>query len=653
MRRAWPMLLWASGLFAATDEAPGWLKELTTVTLPPQSAKVAAYMLWDEEAITVEPTGRKIIVRRQAVRILNAEGRKYGHAVEHFLAGASRVRDLRAWSIGATGQVKFYGKDKVIERGVVTDDLYSDARVRQIFGEVDPGGTFGFESTVEDTSVFLQAEFRFHAGIPVHQARFSVTLPPGWQAQAVWLNHDPLAPKVDGQTHTWEMRGLPYFEREPSSPGLGGMGPRIAVSFVPPAGPLAGTGANTVAGRVIRDWVDVSRWMTELADPQAQPDAAIAAKAAQLTAGLITEFDRLRALARFAQSIRYVSIQRNIGRGGGYTPHAAKDVFVKAYGDCKDKSTLMRALAHALGFTTYGLSAYSGDRDAVRPAWASPHQFNHAIMAIKVADSTDAPAVQNVPGLGRLLFFDPTDPNTSFGYLPLDEQGSQALVEAGERGVLVQLPMAPAVANLVEREMQVEVSPTGGIKAQVREKSLGGAAARERYFQKALASSDYRKMTERRVARSVPGSTLESVSHEDTDRGFELQLSLTAPTYGKLMQNRLLVFRPTAVLRGKETPFTEAKRVHPIVLDPEAFTEATVVKLPAGFAVDELPDAVTLRTTFGEFRSTYEAKDGELRVKRSLEIKAATLPAERYQEVKTFFEQVYGHEQAPVVLMKP
>jgi hypothetical protein len=644
VRTLWLMLSFCVALHGANDDAPGWLKELSTFAVPPQSAKVSAYVLLDEESVTVEPTGRKISVKRRAVKILNAEGRKYGQAVQSFLVGSSKVRDLRAWVISPSGQMKFYGKDKTIERGVVTDDLYSDLRLRIINGEVDPGGTFGFEATLEDASVFLQDQFSFHSGIPVHRARYVVTLPADWKLQSMLLNHDKLEPVVDGATYAWEMRNLPYFEREPASPGLRGLGPRIAVSFVPPSG--------ASVGRVVRDWVDVSRWMTELSDPQAQPDTAIAAKAAQLTAGLTGEFERLQALARYAQSIRYVSIQRNIGRGGGYQPHAAKDVFTRAYGDCKDKATLMRAMAHALGFKTYGVSAYSGDRDAVRPNWASPGQFNHAIMAIVVGEATESPAVIAVPGIGRLLFFDPTDPHTSFGHLPLDEQGSHVLIEAGEQGKLVQLPMAPSVANLMERTIEMELLADGGMKAQLVEKSRGDAAAGERSRHRQLTSDHYRRMIEQWVARSVPGSALDQVSQEDTANAFTLRLHVAAPAYGKLMQNRLLIFRPTAVLRGSYSPFTESKRAHPIVLDPEAFSESTTVTLPAGFAVDELPEPVTMRTTFGEFRSSYEVKDGKVLVRRSLEIRPVTLPTERYAEVKKFYEQVHGHEQAPVVLMK-
>src|SRR5262245_44169221 len=131
MKRWWMTLACSATLFAA-DDTPGWLKEMSTVAVPPQSAKVSAYVLLDEEAITVEPTGRKISVKRKAIKILNAEGRKYGRAVEHYLNGSSKVRDLKAWVITASGQTKYYGKDKIIERGAVSDELYSDVRLRLI-----------------------------------------------------------------------------------------------------------------------------------------------------------------------------------------------------------------------------------------------------------------------------------------------------------------------------------------------------------------------------------------------------------------------------------------------------------------------------------------------------------------------------------------
>ena len=121
----------------------------------------------------------------------------------------------------------------------------------------------------------------------------------------------------------------------------------------------------------------------------------------------------------------------NITRGGGYTPRAASESLARNYGDCKDKATLMRALLKAVGIDAYLTTISADDRTYVRPEWASPFQFNHAIIAVKVSEAVKLPTVIPDSPLGRLLMFDPTDPVTPVGGLPTDEQGSYALVIAG------------------------------------------------------------------------------------------------------------------------------------------------------------------------------------------------------------------------------
>jgi geranylgeranyl pyrophosphate synthase len=80
---------------------------------------------------------------------------------------------------------------------------------------------------------------------------------------------------------------------------------------------------------------------------------------------------------------------------------------------------------------------YSGDRTRVREEWVSPGQFNHCILAVRVSDETKARSVVQHPSLGRLLVFDATSPTTPVGDLPDHEQGSFALVAAGDGGALV------------------------------------------------------------------------------------------------------------------------------------------------------------------------------------------------------------------------
>ncbi|MBC7898957.1 MAG: hypothetical protein H7070_02790, partial [Saprospiraceae bacterium] len=74
--------------------------------------------------------------------------------------------------------------------------------------------------------------------------------------------------------------------------------------------------------------------------------------------------------------------------------------------------------------------------------------------------------------------------------------------------------------------------------------------------------------------------------------------------------------------------------------------------LPAGFAVDEMPDAVNLTTAFGKYTTTYEVKESKLIFTRSLTTNRSAVSIERYKEVKDFFTSMLNAEQAPVVLLR-
>ena len=105
-----------------------------------------------------------------------------------------------------------------------------------------------------------------------------------------------------------------------------------------------------------------------------------------------------------------------------------------------------------------------------------------------------------------------------------------------------------------------------------------------------------------------------------------------------------------------ETPaellLTRPKRAQPIVLPSNAYSEIVRVKLPEGFAVDEMPDPVKLETSFGSYTTKYEVKDGELFFTRKLIQRAMTVPMEQYAAVRSFFEKIRAAEQAPVVLAR-
>ena len=625
----------------AADDTPGWLRDAASASLPQYPAKVSAVVLFNEEHTTMGDSGKLTTTTRAAVKVLTRQGADPVFFDEYDTA-SGKVRDFRAWMIAPSGKVKKYGKDEILDIACVENDVYNQCRRRLVSGKRDAeaGSVFGYESTVDRQSFSNQLLFHFQESSPVRLARFIVTVPAGWEVKTASFNGAPHEAAPAGGTYTWQMENLPAIERETAGPGFLTLVPWVGVSLLGDAGVKA-----------VSSWPQAAKLLTELNEGTAELNEAITAKAKALTEGAGSEIEKIRALGRFAQQVNYVSIQVNVSRGGGYRPHEAAQVFQKLYGDCKDKANLMRALLKAIGMTAYPVAIYSGDRTHVSSEWPTLGAFNHAISAIRVGPETNVPAVLDHPKMGRLLFFDPTDPYVPAGYLPDHEQASLALVGAGDLGDLVRVPAGATTAAARQRNVDAVLRADGSIEGAFLEKRTGEALGPAISEYRGSSKTDFIKMIERWVGRSVPGSTTSGVEVLDGDGQFVLKGKFISERYAQRPQPRMLIFR-SAPLRHGDVMLTSKTRKYPIVLDADAIEETVHIALPADFKVDELPEPLHLASPFGKYDATWTAEGGAFVFQRKLEMQAQSVPVNQYEELKRFLDAVMGSAEAPVVLVK-
>jgi transglutaminase-like putative cysteine protease len=652
MRRAAALFLGiglAAGAALAGDDVPQWLRDAAAAPPGTYDRKVPAVVLLQEQQVTVDANGKTETVKRGAIRILNRDGRAHATASMTYIVSTDKIKDFHGWMVPLSGAPIRYRKDRLIDAALAANDVYNEARVRAFSAgdDAQDGSVFGYEMTGESKSVFTQFEYSFQERLPVVVSRYSLTLPAGWEVRSITYNHAPVAAQTAGNTYAWELRDLPFIEKEPHSPHLGAVSPRLAISYLPPEGNPAGLRAMT-------DWAAVSRWMSELADPQADAGGGIDERARALTAGAASDLAKIQAIARFVQGINYVAIQTGLGRGGGYKPHLASLVLEKQYGDCKDKANLMRALLKSAGISAYMVSIFSGDRSYVHPDWPSPHQFNHAIIAVKIPDSIQLGPVVTHPQLGRLLIFDPTDPYTPLGDLPEDEQGSYALIDAADRGALIRMPMLPASANRVESVVEAKVSPLGALEAARDVAYFGQSASAWRSSLERTSPTELRTRLERSLALTVGSVKLGAFTHKDArDEGrIETHAEYAAEQFGQSMQGRLLVVKPGVLGVGVGYSFPAKERKLAIVLRAAEWHSTVHLRVPDGFKVDEVPDPVSLGGAYGKYQASWTPGGNEVLFRQSLEVNDITAPAGDYKSVRDFFDRVYGAETAPVVLMR-
>ena len=159
-----------------------------------------------------------------------------------------------------------------------------------------------------------------------------------------------------------------------------------------------------------RSWDEVGRWYDELQTPQVAVTPKILARAAELTKGLSTNDEKLRALYEFVSThFHYVSLSFGVGR---YQPHPAEDVLENEYGDCKDKHTLFASLLGAAGIEAWPVVINSSRK--IDPDLPSPGQFDHVITYVPQGD--------------KALWLDTTPEIAPFGMLMANLRDKQALV---------------------------------------------------------------------------------------------------------------------------------------------------------------------------------------------------------------------------------
>jgi transglutaminase-like putative cysteine protease len=644
VRLALVLLVLASAAARAADEAPAWVKQAASITATFEPSVPAATLL-DDRLVTVHGSGLTTTVERSVIRVLTLEGRRAAYGTARYLTDAEGVTSFEAWHLRPGAQWKRYKKEQIVDMTAAPNDVYNESRVQLISGvdDVEPGSVFAYEWTLKSRSTFAQFEWPFQGRNPSVLSRFSIVLPEGWRAEGVMFNHPPLPPTVTGDRTSWQMRDLPYIPDEPGGPAVTNVAPLLAVSTFPPAGaPSVGSFAT---------WSDVSRWISELGEASARGSDALAAAARDLVKDARTERERIEAIGRFVQGISYISVQTGVGRGGGYRPHPAVDVFTKRFGDCKDKANLMRVLLGAAGVKAHMVTVYHGDRAYVREEWPSPQQFNHAIVAAVLTEPSNASSVLDTK-LGRLFFFDPTDEVTRPGDLPAAQQGSLALVIAGKDGTLVRLPATTAEQNRVVSRARLELESDGTVRAEVKELATGSMATAYRRDLKEQTRPEYLKSIESWFSRSNAGAKLTKIEPLDGPDAFTLDVAFTAPRWAQAVSRELVLVKPSVAPRRRMLSLSEPRRTLPLLLDAHASTQIVEMKVPAGFVVDELPDPVALETPFGTYRATTEKSGTTVTVTRDLVLRRATIPAADVAAVRGFFEKLRAADDAPIVLRR-
>jgi hypothetical protein len=638
----------ARSAFASKDSVPDWVRTAAQQTVPKYSPETKAVVLLDETTLTVSPDGHAVQHRRHVLKILRPAGRDDGYVAVYFDKD-SKLLSMRVWSIGPDGH-EYEVKDKEMAEASPPGDYgiyYNDVkyRVANPPGR-DPGGIVAYETEQRLRPYMSEDDWWFQDGIPSLSQSYTLELPPGFTYGVSWAHHKPVpATDLEGRRWRWDLKEIPAVDLHnvPLSPPAMALAGRMCVHFESPgmANPIGGT------------WQSIGAWYTQLSKDRLAATPEIAAKAAELTAGKTDFYDKTEAVAEFAQKgIRYFVVEKGIG---GYQPHAAADIFRNRYGDCKDKATLLSAMLSTIGLHS-ALVMVDSERGFVDPD-APSLMGDHVIAAIEIPKGYESPKLKSVVTAKngkRYLIFDPTSEKTAFGQLEHGLQGGFGVLVEGADSQIVALPVLAPELNTIRRNASFQLQPDGSMKGSIVEKRFGDVSEYRRSMYSSANLKEQQEFLDHQLQRDFSNFSVSEVKVENVEalnKELTTSYSLNASSYGKKM-GPLLMVRPR-VMGSEGLSFNREPRKVPIDLS-ETMQEQDEysIELPEGYALDELPDPVSVDMGFAAYTSSSKMDGNTLRYTRTYTVRELTLPAERYGEVQKLAGVIANDEQSSAVFKK-
>jgi tetratricopeptide (TPR) repeat protein/transglutaminase-like putative cysteine protease len=380
-----------------------------------------------------------------------------------------------------------------------------------------------------------------------------------------------------------------------------------------------------------KTWEDIGRWYGGLQTEPLEVTPAIRAKAAELTKGLKSDDDKIRALYAFVSlQFHYIGLDFGIGR---YQPHAADDVLGNGYGDCKDKHTLLASLLKAAGIDAWPVLIHATRK--LDPDVPSPAQFNHVITVVPRGD--------------ELIWLDTTPEVAPYRLLLLTLRDKQALVIPSNKApLLMTTPENPPFPMEQEFSSSGKLNSDGIYTGHIEQSYRGDAEVMLRAAFRQLSESQWKDAVQRFSYGLSFGGDVSNVKvspPNELDKPFQISYDYVRKNFADWDdQNTSAALPPMGVEVPKDAK--EKKPQEPVVLGMLGkIVYRSRMELPSGYSV--VPRGRSHEAeSFAEYTADTAVENGVLTVSRELILKKSQVQLSDWETYRRFGRAVSDDEFA-------
>lgn len=493
--------------------------------------------------------------------------------------------------------------------------VYTDYREKHIsVSGLAAGDTLEYKTTTRIVTPLAKGNFwlahSFEHTLETKDEELSVELPAGVNAHLKSPKHEYHSEENAGkELYVWKSSFTPEPEKKKNATAAADKDESADVQL-----------------STFSDWKQVVAWYDALQRPRSAVDPTVAAKAKEVVAGATTDEQKARKLYDFvSRNIRYVSLSFGVGR---YQPHSAAEVLQNAYGDCKDKHTLLASMLASVGIAAHPVLIHSSaDLD---PDLPSPAQFDHVITAASIG--------------GKQVLLDTTPEVAPYGLILANLRHKEALlIDPTSEKALIDTPADPSVPSVQSTRVEGKFNEGGNFEADFEVTASGDAAVWLRTAGRSTPQPQWQQLVQNLSYVLGFGGEVSKVSFTNLDEP-EQPVKLTYHYLRKgyftpdnaqdlIAKNTL----PLPPLVSTADLLPRMKKGDEYILGgPSEVHESVSLKFPKVSAELRPPLAVSVARDYGTYSSHYELKDGQLTASRDLVMKTRAVPVARERDVASF-----------------
>jgi transglutaminase-like putative cysteine protease len=628
------LLLILSIVFSTFAYAGGDIKYRVS-DIPRQLLKDAkAVVRNDSIQVKIVSDAKVVLKRTYAITILNKNGASNANFMQPY-AKNMKVSAIKAQMYDEDGaEIKKKGGFDILDYALISDGTtFADHRIKAVLPEhLEYPYTIEYSYEISFTDVIQYPGWQPFEDFEVAVEKSKYTLMVSKQAKCRYYVKNISTPVQlntgDFDIYTWEINNMPAYADENFSPALADISPVVLIA--PSKVNVEGYEGN------FETWAGFGQWINQLNKDRNNLSDEAKARINKMTAGIPDDRAKIKLLYEYMQNkTRYVSIQVGIG---GFQPFDAETVDRLSYGDCKALSNYMKSLLEAAGISSRYTLVLAGAENPTIHSDFSSNQFNHAVLCVPLKKDT--------------VWLECTSQRNPFNYMGTFTADRKVLVIDENGGILIKTPALTAESDLESRKVNVTFDPSGDGTAYVR--TIYRGAAYDNYAQ-ILGSDqvDRKKLLTRRI--HVPNFELDNFSMQENKAELPSvteQLNLSITGYCTRVGEKLMLSL-NMMNKLNESAFQTTTRKNPISIKWPVYEIDTVVyNLPQGYTLEKIPAKISLESDFGQYTAEVTKSGNALQYIRSFSVYKGEYPAERYDDIVTFFDKIVLTDENKVMLTK-